>query len=73
MQVMFWQLLMIVANFVSGSLVLMLIIPMTRSQQLFLNMNNSNAVRCNKLGIGANAVVDVLNVNYGSSNFCVLL
>ena len=43
------------------------------SQQLFLNMNNSNAVRCNKLGIGANAVVDVLNVNYGSSNFCVLL
>ena len=39
------------------------------SQQLFLNMNNSNAVRCNKLGIGANAVVDVLNVNGGNSNF----
>ena len=32
-------------------------------------MNNSNAVRCNKLGIGANAVVDVLNVNGGNSNF----
>ena len=31
-------------------------------------MNNSNAVRCNKLGIGANAVVDVLNVNGGNSN-----
>ena len=39
------------------------------SQQLFLNMNNSNAVRYNKLGIGANAVVDVLNVNGGNSNF----
>ena len=39
------------------------------SQQLFLNMNNSNAVRCNKLGIRANAVVDVLNVNGGNSNF----
>ena len=39
------------------------------SQQLFLNMNNSNAVRCNKLGIGANAVVDVFNVNNGNSNF----
>ena len=32
-------------------------------------MNHSNAVRCNKLGIGANAVVDVLNVNGGNSNF----
>ena len=32
-------------------------------------MNNSIAVRCNKLGIGANAVVDVLNVNVGNSNF----
>ena len=39
------------------------------SQQLFLSMNISNAVRCNKLGIGANAVVDVLNVNGGNSNF----
>ena len=27
-----------------------------------VNMHNSNAVRRNKLGIGANAVVDVLNV-----------
>ena len=39
------------------------------SQQLFLNMNNGNAVRCNKLGIGTNAVVDVLNVGGGNANF----
>ena len=32
-------------------------------------MSKSTAVRCNKLGIGANAVVDVLNVNGGNSNF----
>ena len=31
------------------------------SQQLFLNTNNSNAVRCNKLGVGANAGVDTFN------------
>ena len=37
------------------------------SQQLFLNTNN--AVRCNKLGIGANAGVDTINVHGGNAYF----
>ena len=39
------------------------------SQQLLLNMSSSNTVRCNKLGIGATAVVDVLDAIGGNSNF----
>ena len=37
------------------------------SQQLFFNMNNSNAARCNKLGVGANAGVDAFNVSGGNA------
>ena len=39
------------------------------SQQLFLNTNNSNAVRCNKLGVGANAGVDTFNCSGGNAYF----
>ena len=39
------------------------------SQQLCLNTNNSNAVRCNKLGVGSNAGVDTLNVSGGNAYF----
>ena len=38
-------------------------------QQLFSNMSDGSPVRCNKLGIGVNAVVDALNVAGGNANF----
>ena len=39
------------------------------TQQLFLNMNDGNAVRCNKMGIGVKAVTDALDVAGGNANF----
>ena len=39
------------------------------SQQLLLNTNSNNAVRCVKLGIGVNATTDALNVAGGNANF----
>ena len=39
------------------------------SQQLFLNLNNSNAARCSKLGVDANAGPDTLNCSSGNAYF----
>ena len=39
------------------------------SAQLLLNMNNSNAVRCNKLGVGSNAGVDTFSCVGGNAYF----
>ena len=39
------------------------------SQQLLLNTNANNAVRCNRLGIGANAGTDTFNCTGGNAYF----